>query len=444
MDGANHTFLNPWCGDQNRHVRYAPAFFINNLIQGVLELRAAEGPQWSEYLNSLDLAYGMSRWALSEMYVDDGTGRWDVNGFRYYEAIDLPGSCSDTTHVQDYHTVPQAQQTVSFTFLPKYMVDGDTSWAQKFEMNLQRDMSALGTNTSDFGSIQPAHIINIIDNPTQPLLENVSITNLVDNGGGSYTISWVVPAGAQSYRIKWGPKTIVDWIGFDPINNVFIGNPVSTMPWFAASNVPTLPAPAAAGTTQSLTISTGTLNLKPPNFSVKAYIAGTAGTSGGGTGSGGGGGTTGITAPPVGSSSVVAINSSTQFHVDVQDLVSAVAGCSGCSFVSPADMITGQTTEVQLVASDTTPVANVLTLKQGAINGTVASVGTNQFVVQTTDGSPWPSSILVLTSSVTEFLNFSGSPAAVQVGQTVAVRGLLFKSGPSGGPTLIARRVQAR
>src|SRR6202022_4158604 len=114
MDGANNTFLNPWCLDQNRHVRYAPPFFIHNLIQGVLELRDAEGPNWSEYMNSLDLTYGMSRWSLSEMYVDDGSGRWDVNGFRYYEAIDLPASCADTNHVQDYHTVPQAQQTVSF------------------------------------------------------------------------------------------------------------------------------------------------------------------------------------------------------------------------------------------------------------------------------------------------------------------------------------------
>ena len=52
------------------------------------------------------------------------------------------------------------------------------------------------------------------------------ITNVVDSGGGSYTISWIVPAGAQSYRLKWGPKQIVDWIGFDPIKNVFTGDPV--------------------------------------------------------------------------------------------------------------------------------------------------------------------------------------------------------------------------
>jgi hypothetical protein len=444
MDGANQTFLNPWCGDQNRHVRYAPTFFINNLIQGVLEFRNAEGAQWSEYLNSLDLAYGMSRWALSEMYVDDGTGRWDANGFRYYEAIDLPGSCADTTHVQDYHTVPQEQQTVSFTFLPKYMVDGDINWAQKFDMNLQRDMSALGTNASDFYSIQPAHIIGIINNPTQPLLEPVSLSKVVDNGGGSYTISWVVPARAASYRIKWGPKTIVDWIGFDPINNVFTGDPVNTMPWFAATNVPTLPVPAAGGTTQSLTISTGTVGLKASNFSVKAYIAGTSGNSGGGSGSGGSGGGGGSPGPPIGSAVTAAISSSTKFQIDVQDLSSAVAACTTCSFQSAADLMAGQTTEVQLVAPGSNPSANVISLKQGAVNGSVTVVGTNQFVIQTSDGSPWPSSILVLTSGATEFLNFSGSPAAVKVGQSVAVRGLLFKSGPQGGPTIVARRIQAR
>jgi len=163
--------------------------------------------------------------------------------------------------------------------------------------------------------------------------------------------------------------------------------------------------------------------------------------SNGGGGTGGGG-----TAPPPGTSATTGIDSNTKFQVDAQDLTSAVAACVSCSFRSAADLVAGQTTQVQLrtPVSATAPLANVIALRQGALNGTVTSVGTNQFVIQTTDGSPWPSSILVLTSSVTEFLNFSGSPATVQVGQSVAVRGLLFKSGPQSGPTLIARRVQSR
>ena len=279
--GGTASYATPWCQDSNRHVRGAAVFMANNLIQGILELRDAQGPSWSEYFNSLDLAYGLSRWALTEMFVDDGSGRWDRNGYRYYVALDRPGNCSDTTGVPDTHTTPQAQQTVAFAFLPKYLVDGDVSWANKFKINIQWDQAALGTIASDFDSNLIQHMISIMQNPTAPKLNSVPITGFTDNGGGSYTISWTVPTGAQSYRIKWGPKQIVDWIGFDPMKNSFIGDPVNTMNWFAAANVPTLPPPTASGSTQSLTINTGTSNLKAANFSVKAY---------GGSGSGGGGG----------------------------------------------------------------------------------------------------------------------------------------------------------
>jgi hypothetical protein len=253
-----------------------------NLIQGILELRDAAGPSWSETLNSLDLAYGLSRWALSEMFVDNGSSIWNVNGYRYYIALDVAGSCASSTGIQDSHTIPQAQQTVSFAFLPKYLVDGDVSWANKFKINIQWDQASLGTITSDFDSNLIQHMINIMQNPTAPTLNAVPITGFVDNSGGSYTISWTVPSGAQSYRIKWGPLQIVDWIGFDPINNVFTGDPVNTMAWFAATNASNVPAPAGAGTTQSLTISTGVSNLKAANFSVKAYTASSGGGGGGG------------------------------------------------------------------------------------------------------------------------------------------------------------------
>jgi hypothetical protein len=277
--GGTSSYLTPWCGNNNAQVRGAATFMTTNLIQGILELRNAEGSNWSEYTNSLDLAYGISRWSLSEMFVDDGSGNWEVNGFRYYVALDLSATCGGT---QDPHTVPQAQQTVWFSFLPKYLVDGDTSWAGKFKIGIQRDEAAIGTTTSDFGAYSPAHMMTIINNPTTTVLNNVPITSAVANGGGSYTVSWTVPSGAQSYRIKWGPLQIVDWIGFDPINNVFTGDPVHTMAWFAATNAPNIPAPAAAGTTQSLTINTGAGNLTAANFSVKAYVASAGGGGGGG------------------------------------------------------------------------------------------------------------------------------------------------------------------
>src|SRR6202044_2763201 len=87
----------------------------------------------------------------------------------------------------------------------------------------------------------------------------------------------------------------VDWIGFDPIKNIFTGDPVNTMAWFAAANVPTLPAPAPAGTTQSPTISTGQPNLAIGNFSVKAYVGGSVVAGSGGVSVVSGSGQTGNT-----------------------------------------------------------------------------------------------------------------------------------------------------
>jgi hypothetical protein len=107
-------------------------------------------------------------------------------------------------------------------------------------------------------------------------------------------------------------------------------------------------------------------------------------------------------------------------------------------------LIGGQTTEVQLSTTSSTPVAAVLTLKQGALNGTVTGIGNNQFNLQSNEGSPWPANILVLTNSVTEFTGASTSLATVTVGQVVSARGLLFRSGPTGLPTLIARRVRTQ
>ncbi len=260
-----------WCGAPHSY-RISAVFQTGVLIQGMLEFRTAKGSAWSDYWNALDLAYGLAKWATTEMYVDDGTGHWDVNGFRYYDALDVPSGCNETY-------APIAQQTVSMIFLAKYLVEGTKDWATKFKINVQKDASALGTSTSDFGAYQIAAVANVLSSPVPAILQPVTITGFTDNGGGSYTIAWTVPTGTHSYRIKWAPKTIVDWVGFDAGNNVFTGDPVNTLPWFAATNVSTAPSPGSAGTSQSVTIATGIAGLHATNFSVKAYVDATTGST---------------------------------------------------------------------------------------------------------------------------------------------------------------------
>lgn len=267
-----------WCGVPHAYRMNSP-FQTSILIQGVLELARAKGRKWPEYYNALDLAYGIARWNLSEAYVDDGSGRWDRTGFRFGLALDVPNRCAAPGESPEPNVQPTANQTIAMTFLAKHVVERTTDWATQFKVNTQRNMSALGMTTSDFGSYQLAQLIAILNNPGDVELVEVPI-RVQAGAAGSYSISWEAPAGAESYRIKWAPKPIVDWIGFDPLNNTFIGDPANSIPWFAAANVPELPTPAAAGSTQTIVIQTKTVGLTARNVSVKAYVRKRAAASG--------------------------------------------------------------------------------------------------------------------------------------------------------------------
>ena len=265
-----------WCGASVRY-RGHSTFPAAILIQGMLELREAMGSGWADYWNALDLTYGISQASLTETYHDNGTGRFDDSGFRPNSLADYASACPSGPDDSNYEV--GARATIWMHFYPQYLVNGSTEWESKFRVATRKLIGALRVHWHEHGSYQVSRLIDIVNNPGTTRLQNVTITNVTHNGGGSYTIQWTVPAGTQSYRIKWGTKQIVEWIGFDANRNTFIGNPHTTMPWFAATNVATLPAPAAAGSAQTLTISTGMAGLTAANFSVKAYVAGGGATT---------------------------------------------------------------------------------------------------------------------------------------------------------------------
>lgn len=109
---------------------------------------------------------------------------------------------------------------------------------------------------------------NVADNPIWTKIN----ANVVENGGGSYTLSWAVPAGAQKYQIKYAEKPIVEWLGFDPDSRVYQYDPTNHVAFFAANNISESLAPQAAGTTQSYTI-TGLDAAKDWNFTIKVLTA---------------------------------------------------------------------------------------------------------------------------------------------------------------------------
>lgn len=273
--------LGSWCGVSSPGLRFHSTWSSGAFVQqGLLELADAKGPSWSDYWLAQDLAYGMAQGNDDELWRSLGNGRWDQDGWRFGNAFDIPANCASPppTVDQDYWNNP-AQLSHWMTHYTRYRIEGSTNWVEKVRIAMLKAVNYTGVNTADYYGYQLGAVIAAFSTPTAPTLTTVPITNVVPNGGGSYTVSWVVPAGAKSYRIKWGSKRIVDWIGFNAATNTFVGNPTTTMAWFAAANVPTLPTPGAPGSTQSLTIATGTTGLDATNFSVKAYVGGTGGTT---------------------------------------------------------------------------------------------------------------------------------------------------------------------
>ena len=298
----------PYCG--TTPTRGSASFQSSEFLEGLGEFRGLAGPSWSKYGESFDLMYGVSQWAFAENYYDNGTGAWAPNtstlcvvpaappvplttvftgtgqvgtggacgnGYRHYVLLDVPTSCSVF-----YYPI-RAEQTVWYEFLTAHAYTGNLSWVQKFKMALAR--TAFVGATEEFGNYSIAQTIDRALRPGTVSLTPVPITSFTDNGGGSYTISWNAPMNGVSYAVKWGPKQIVDWVGYDAYNGVFLGNPTTTMNWFAATTAPGIPNPGTAGTVQSMTILTGTTGLTAPNFAMKAYVdsAGTAGVPGNAT-----------------------------------------------------------------------------------------------------------------------------------------------------------------
>ena len=232
-------------------------------------------------------------WTSTYAVMADGTSAFILNGTPMLIAsvtdgdhLTLQSSAGTQTGVTAYwreedYDEPNANGALAMW--PNYFVTaavtGDRSWESKFKLSMQRSMAAAGLSFRDIIGDFIQRTMKVVTDAAPPALSNVTITSFTDNGGGSYTIGWTVPSGTSAYRIKWGPKAIVDWIGFDGDTNTFTGNPATTMNWFAATEA-TDPAPSTAGTTQTTTIATGTTSLTSANFSVKALIGGAAPANG--------------------------------------------------------------------------------------------------------------------------------------------------------------------
>jgi hypothetical protein len=263
------------CPSNPNDVRDAAPFMVGILLEGIWEFRQAMGPSWSKYNQAFDLGYGITQWAFGEMYVDDGTNSWAANGFRYKQAVDFPNSCNVGSGgaVNDFYWMVQNPNAFWPIFYFKNQYEGSATAAnlkRQFDQNLQQVIKGGSAIKDELYHYTVGQVMYALVHPTGLGLNTAPISGFTDNGGGSYTISWSVPAGATSYRIKWAATRIVDWIGFDSGAYTFRGDPTTTTNWFAATDAANIPTPT--GSTQSLTINTGTTGLTAANFMVKTYM----------------------------------------------------------------------------------------------------------------------------------------------------------------------------
>lgn len=272
--------LQPGCsGIIPSSVRTQGTFMVGRMIEGMYEWSTKITSSDSYYYQFLDYLYGTVQWGINEMYADNGSQTvWTGNGWRYKQAVDYPNTCNESGggdfSVKNIHP--------GMWFFVKSQYDGSTtSWKRLHDFLIQKD-SADGTIDELFHYVVSAPVYAQL-HPPGFTLTTLPLTGFTDLGGGSYRLQWTVPSGANSYRIKWGSKTIVDWIGFDAGSYTFSGNPATQQNWFASTDASNIPTPGAAGTTDAITVSTGTAGLSSSNFMVKASVGGCAiSTSGGG------------------------------------------------------------------------------------------------------------------------------------------------------------------
>jgi hypothetical protein len=245
--------------------RTAKPFMNGILNQGMWEYLQAHGSNWPLYNDTLDLAEGIATFTLKETFINTGTpdtGCHAGAGLTYEVDIDTANN----------PLLPGCPQTAWFNFFiaAKYG-NGNVPWKSEFETHLKHvDKSGPPAHWAEYGTFLIDATINEVLNPAPSSLVDVpvSITNL---GNGSYSISWTVPAGAQSYRIKHSTKNIVEWLNFNPMTNTFGIDANTNVPWFAAQNVNNPPVPAVAGSTQTFTV-TGLDPTQTWHFAIKASV----------------------------------------------------------------------------------------------------------------------------------------------------------------------------
>lgn len=232
------------------------------LSEGLWEFMTVEGSDWPDRQLTFDLAYGISKWMLTEAWRTSGQGGGCRSGAgpTYEIFIDHPNPS----------LYPSCSETLWFLFHNFAKYSGDQKeLSDKFATYLKH-LNGNGTFFPEYGSIFETAVVSEVLNPEPVQLVDIAVK--VDHTApDSYRLTWTVPAGTLSYRIKYSSNNIVDWLTFDPVENKFVTDPETQTPWFAATEVKQSLVPAPSGAVQTFDIN-GLTKSTGFHFAVKARV----------------------------------------------------------------------------------------------------------------------------------------------------------------------------
>lgn len=232
-----------------------------------------------------EIMRAMKKWGYSYSRMDDfedflmGLSQFQYNEHLKCESLDgvdviYGGKCGVELSYRLYQTRAEVEASgEGDTEISPYAASRGYTWyyARTGDDKMNRAAMAAtwtGDNPRIWSEMQDLALYYIYAHPIQP---DVSIIpNVVNNGGGSYTLSWTVPSGVNKYKIKYSTKQIVDWLGYNRDTETYQYNPANYTAFFAATNISGEPDPSIAGSVQSITV-TG-LPTNGINFAVKGMV----------------------------------------------------------------------------------------------------------------------------------------------------------------------------
>jgi hypothetical protein len=198
-----------------------------------------------------DVLEGITRFMSNEHWYEYAPLTVRNYGFPYVQSLDRPRDPPDAREEPNWWG---GFKEGWLTFYYGYVTTGDSEFLRRGE--LLQQAAAFNPESWTWYQDWPdrQRLQHLLEHPDQYAVWRDLPLMVRDNGGGSYTLSWTVPAGARQYWIKYADKPIVPWLNFDRVTRRYQFDPAAFTAFFAATNLTNEPAPAAPGSAQSLTV----------------------------------------------------------------------------------------------------------------------------------------------------------------------------------------------